>query len=312
VPNKTTLVTGGAGFIGSHLTDRLLSLGHRVVVVDDLSAGNSQKVPAEATFYKMDVRDPRLSDVIQKERVQVIFHEAAQPSVPASMDDPIKDAEINIIGSINVLEAARRHNLERFIFASSGGAVYGEPQYLPCDEMHPILPLSPYGAGKHAVEGYLRTYAQTYGMEYNILRYANVYGPGQTPLGETGVIPIFLRAMMGGSSPVIFGSGEQERDFIYIKDVVEATILAMEGEPGQVYNIGSGLGTQIVKVFSILKELTNYPGNPTHVGQQLGGVSKIHLDITKARRELNWRPEIPLETGLLMVVDQTLVSSAKE
>ena len=149
-------------------------------------------------------------------------------------------------------------------------------------------------------------------IECNILRYANVYGPGQTPLGETGVIPIFLRAMLEGSSPVIFGNGEQERDFIYIADVVEATILAMEGEPGQVYNIGSGLGTQIIKIFSIMKGLTGYKGNPIHVADQVGGVSKIHLDIGKARRELNWHPAISLEMGLSIVVNKALVSSVRE
>ncbi len=292
------LVTGGAGFIGSHVVDALIAAGHRVVVVDDLSTGRQENVHPEATFYPVDITSPQLREVFARERPEVISHHAAQVDVRHSMADPLHDARCNILGSIYLLECAREYGVRKVIYSSSGGAIYGEPLYLPCDEDHPIRPLSPYGASKYAVEQYLYLYRQNYGLDYTILRYPNVYGPRQDPYGEAGVVAIFAGQMLNGGTPVIYGSGEQERDFLYVEDCAHANLLVLERGSGRVYNLGTGVGTSVNRLFLLLKEITGYPGDPVYGPARAGETFRIYLDASRARNELGWRPLVPLEEGL--------------
>ncbi|MBI4202502.1 MAG: NAD-dependent epimerase/dehydratase family protein [Chloroflexi bacterium] len=305
------MVTGGAGFIGSHIVGRLIQEGYHVAVVDDLSAGRREQLHPEATFYQMDVADPALKDVLVKERPWVVSHHAAQSTIPASLRDPVHDARVNVLGSVNLMEACRAAGVQRVVFASSGGAIYGNPDYLPCDESHPLRPLAPYGAAKAAVEGYLATYGRSFGLRYTVLRYGNVYGPRQNPQGEAGVIAIFALAMLQGRQPVIYGSGEQERDFVYISDAVEANVLAIQRSADGVYNIGSGEGTSVNRIFTHLKGILSYREEPRYEPVRLADVLKVRLDCSRARRELAWRPTVALEEGLkhtveyLGLIDQT-------
>jgi UDP-glucose 4-epimerase len=297
------LVTGGAGFIGSHVVDFFIREGHEVVVVDNLHTGKVENLNPRARFYQVDIRSPELEEVFAKERPEVISHQAALVNVRESMLKPMLYAEVNILGSLNLLELARRYEVKKIIYASTGGAVYGEPEYLPVDEEHPINPLDPYGASKHAVEHYLHLYYLNYGLEYISLRYPNVYGPRQDPFGEAGVVAIFTGQMLRGEQPVINGSGEQERDFLYVEDVARANILALEKEGCGIYNLGWGKGTSVNEIFRLLKELTGYPGKAVHGPPKQGEVFKIRLKADKAKRELGWEPLVPLEEGLKATVE---------
>jgi UDP-glucose 4-epimerase len=292
------LVTGGAGFIASHVVDALVAEGHQVLVVDDLSTGKKEHLNPEATFYQLDIRSPELEDVFRREKPDLVNHHAAHVDVRHSVDDPRHDADVNIAGSLNLLECARRYGVSKFVYASSGGAIYGEPEYLPCDEEHPLNPLCPYGVSKLAVEKYLFVYGHTYGLRYVILRYPNVYGPRQDPTGEGGVVAIFARQMVRGAGVVINGSGEQERDFVYVDDIVSANLLARQALGGQIYNLGTGIGTSINQLFASMKSLTSYAQEPVYGPPKAGETFKIYLDATKARSELGWRPEVGLEHGL--------------
>ncbi len=221
------LVTGGAGFIGSHVVDLFLKNDYEVVVIDDLSTGRPSNLNPAALFYEADIRGPEIAGILNKEKPDYISHHAAQIDVRRSVSEPIFDAEVNILGSINLLESARMSGVKRIIYSSTGGAVYGEPVYLPCDEDHPINPLAQYGASKYIVEHYLFMYQVLYGLPYTILRYPNVYGPRQDPHGEAGVVAIFCGRMLAGDPVTIFGSGEQERDFVHVSDCAAANLLAI-------------------------------------------------------------------------------------
>jgi UDP-glucose 4-epimerase len=292
------LVTGGAGFIGSHVVDALVAEGHQVLVVDDLSTGKKEHLNPEATFYQLDIRSPELEDVFRREKPDLVNHHAAHVDVRHSVDDPRHDADVNIAGSLNLLECARRYGVSKFVYASSGGAIYGEPEYLPCDERHPLNPLCPYGVSKLTVESYLFVYGHTYGLRYVILRYPNVYGPRQDPTGEGGVVAIFARQMVRGAGVVINGSGEQVRDFVYVDDIVSANLLAQGLLTGQIYNLGTGVGTSINQLFASMKSLTGYAQEPVYAPPKAGETFKIYLDASKARTELGWQPEVGLEQGL--------------
>ncbi len=292
------LVTGGAGFIGSHLVDRFIQLGYRVAIVDNLIAGRPENLNRAARFYNLDICSKELQEVFERERPDYVDHHAAQISVQASVRDPVNDARINILGSLNLLENARKYRVKKIVFSSSGGAIYGEPEYRPCDENHPVRPISPYGSAKFAVETYLSYYRQVYDLNFTSLRYANVYGPRQDPYGEAGVVAIFAQAMLEGRDAVIFGNGEQERDYVFVEDVVEANVLALEKGDGAVCNIGTSRGTSVNEIFRLLSSIIEYSKNPVYASPRDGDVFKIHLDASKAQKELGWTPSVLPEEGL--------------
>lgn len=297
------LVTGGAGFIGSHVVDMYIDAGHEVVIVDDLSTGRAQNLNPAATFYEMDIRDPEIQRVFEKERPEVVNHHAAQMDVRRSVAEPIFDADVNILGSLNLMESARHHGVRKFIYISSGGAVYGEPEYLPCDEDHPVNPICQYGASKHTVEHYLFMYHANYGLDYTVLRYPNVYGPRQDPNGEAGVVAIFTGQMLAGEQVTINGDGEQQRDFVFVGDCARANLLALTSDDSTgIYNLGSGFGTSVKDIFQELKQITEYSRAPMYGPPKLGETRRIWLEAEKAGRELRWQPTIDLGTGLAQTV----------
>ena len=300
---KTALVTGGAGFIGSHLVDRLLSLEYKVVVVDNLSTGKLKNLNPSATFHHVDITHPSVSEVFQREEPDVVFHLAAQTSVSRSTKDPVIDGEINVLGTLRLLEAARRSGIEKFIYSSSGGTIYGEPEFNPCNDGHPVAPLSPYGMSKYLGEQYLELYRRLHRLNYVSLRYGNVYGPRQDPHGEAGVVAIFTQVMLEGKQPQIFGDGNQERDFVSVEDVVEANILAINRGDGTAYNIGTGRGTSVNRIFELLQSITTYKWGPERGPSRPGEVYKISLDSTRAAQELGWTPQVTLEDGLRQTVE---------
>jgi UDP-glucose 4-epimerase len=298
------LITGGAGFIGSHVADQILTAGHEVTIVDDLSTGRRENLPKEATFYECDIRDPQIDEIIAAVRPDVISHHAAQMSVRVSIREPHRDASINIDGTINVLESARRWAVRKVIYASTGGALYGEPSYLPCDEEHRVAPLSHYGITKHTVEHYLELYAHLYGLDYTVLRYPNVYGPRQDPDGEAGVVAIFAGAMLQGLPITIYGDGHQQRDFVYVADVARANVLALTRGSRAIVNLGSAVGTSVLDVFSEISSITGYRYDPRFEAQRDGEVYQIYLTGDKAARELGWRPGTSLADGLRYTVNE--------
>lgn len=297
------LVTGGAGFVGSHVTDMFLSKGYEVVVLDNLLTGHKENVSQGAHLFEIDLRDPRVDRIFKDEKPKFVCHHAAQANVQKSVRDPLIDADANIMGSLHVLEQCRKNDVEKVIFISSGGAIYGEPQVLPCDENHPIKPLSPYGSAKASVELYLPIYHSIFGLRYTILRYANVYGPRQDPFGEAGVVSIFARQMINKQRCTINGTGSQERDFVYVEDVARANLLSVEGGgDSETYNIGSGEGVSIKEIFSKIDKLTENNLQPFYGAPKSGEVFKIYLNVAKARKYLKWEPKISLGQGLAQTV----------
>jgi len=293
------LVTGGAGFIGSHVADACLAAGHNVCIVDDLSTGKRGNVNPSASFYQVDLCDAdALERIFADERPEAICHLAAKADVRESMAKPVLYAEVNIIGSLNLLQLARRYETHKVIYASTGGACYGELVYLPADEQHPINPLDPYGVSKHAVEHYLYLYRLHYGIDYAILRFPNVYGPRQDPHGEAGVVAIWTAQMMADQPTCIYGSGEQERDFVYVGDIAQANVLALTKGSGIIANLGSGVGTSINALFDMLKESIGYQGDKVHTAAKQGEVFRSFITNEVAREELGWQPTISLQEGL--------------
>ena len=298
-------MTGGAGFIGSHLVQRLLSEGWSVTVVDDLSSSpidDSKEVAAP--LHRLDITDPALADVFAEHRPEAVFHLAAQVSVARSMREPELDVHTNVAGGINLLQQCARFGVRRIVVFSTGGALYGDPEYSPCDEAHPIQPLSVYGASKHALEQYTRVISEANSIDYTILRPGNVYGPGQDPHGEAGVVAIFGSRMLTGEEVTIHGDGEQVKDYVFVDDVVAASIVASRpGAPaGAVYNIASGVPTSVNDIFSLLAQEIEYARAPVHAPERPGDVRRIYLDTSKARRELGWTPEIELREGIARTV----------
>ena len=295
------LITGGAGFIGSNIVDAAIEAGHDVSVVDDLSTGKRRWVNPKARFYEVDIRSPELDDVFEQEKPDVVCHQAARANVRESFELPLLYADVNVVGSLNLLECARRHGVQRIVYASTGGACYGEPSVTPVPETHEVNPLDPYGASKHHVEHYLFLYRKHFGIDYAILRYPNVYGPRQDPRGEAGVVSIFAMKMLEGDRPVINGDGDQVRDFMFIDDVVKANLCAF-GKGSGIYNIGWGEGTSVNQIFESLKSATGYRGPKVHGPAKLGEVQKIYLDSTRAKAELGWTPSVSLDEGLSSTV----------
>jgi UDP-glucose 4-epimerase len=297
------LVTGGAGFIGSHVVDAYIEAGHQVVVVDNLSTGRKSNLNPGATFYELDILNPEMRRVFDEERPEVVNHHAAQIDVRRSVADPVFDAEVNIQGSIRVAQLSMEHNVRKYVYISSGGAVYGEPDYLPCDEEHPVRPLAPYGASKYAFELYLYLFKEVRGLDYTILRYGNVYGPRQDPLGEAGVVAIFTGQMLSNKRVTINGSGEQVRDFVFVTDCARANLLVLERGSGQVYNLANGVSTTINQIFEGLKSATGYQRDATHGPPKAGETFRIYLNTKRAKEELGWEPEMNLQRGLKRTVD---------
>jgi UDP-glucose 4-epimerase len=298
------LVTGGAGFIGSHVADACLAAGHDVLIVDDLSTGRRENLPDAARFYEVNLRDAEaMEHVFAAERPEAICHLAARANVRESMQKPVLYAEVNIIGSLVLLEMARQYHCRKVVYASTGGAVYGEPEYLPVDEAHPINPLDPYGASKHHVEHYLHIYRTHYGVDYTSLRFPNVYGPRQDPYGEAGVVAIFANQMLKGETPVIYGSGQQERDFVYVTDIARANVLALTAGGGEILNLGSGVGTSINTIFQQLVQITGCDCIEVHGPAKQGEVFRTYLDATRAKTSLGWEPQVCLEEGLALTTE---------
>jgi UDP-glucose 4-epimerase len=292
-------VTGGAGFIGSHVVDGFVVAGHDVSIVDNFVTGNRRNLNPKARVFEVDLRSAELAAVFDEARPEVVDHHAAHADVRESLDDPVYDGEVNVLGSLNLLQQCVRTGTRKLIFISTGGAIFGEPAELPCREDHPVRPLSPYGASKAALELYLNVYGSTYGLDYTVLRYANIYGPRQDMLAEEGrVVAIFTQMMLQGRQPKINGDGEQQRDFLYVADAVSANLLALDRGSGQAYNLGVGQPTTVNTIFELLKKLTGFDGPRQHVPAKPGEVYRIYLDASKARRELGWEPRIELEAGL--------------
>lgn len=298
------LVTGGAGFIGSNVVDRFIEDGHSVAVVDDLSTGFRENVNPSARFYEVDIRDREaLGRVVREERPEVVCHHAAQMDVRRSVREPEFDAQVNILGSLNVITASLEVGVKKIIYASTGGAVYGEPMYRPVDEKHPVVPISQYGISKHTVEHYLQLYSVNCGLRFTALRYGNVYGPRQTPHGEAGVVAIFTGLLLEGKRPTIFGQGDKTRDYVYVGDVVMANVLALERGDGGIYNIGTGVPTTDQEVFDAVRDAVGADVEPIHGDERLGEVRHIHLDASLAKKELGWEPTVAFRDGVRMVVD---------
>ena len=311
---KRVLVTGGAGFIGSQLAERYLREGWKVVVVDNLSTGKRKNIHKKVRFYQMDIRDKKLSEVFLKEELDLVNHHAAQINVRISVERPSFDAEVNILGTLNLLNNCIKHRVNNFIFASSGGAIYGEPEDLPVNEYSQKNPLSPYGISKHVVEHYLYYCKQNFGLNYISLRYGNVYGPRQDPYGEAGVISIFAQKMLSGKRPSIFGDGEQLRDYIYVDEVVDVNMLVSEkmeeinkkdvtSPDDLAYNIGTGRGSSVNLLYKLLCDATGFKEDPIYAPPRKGEVKRIYLDTTKTKKEINWQSKITLSEGLTKTVE---------
>ncbi len=295
------LVTGGAGFIGSHVVDALIQRGHQVVVVDNLSTGRSANVNPAATFYQGDICSSELERIFEKERPEMVNHHAAQTVIQKSMEDPVFDVEQNIVGSLNLVLQCLRFGVKKIVYASSAG-IYGEPQYLPVDESHRVTPISYYGISKHTVEHYLNLSYLQNSLNYAVFRYSNVYGPRQSPRGEAGVVAIFTRQMLREERPTIFGKGDKTRDYVYVADVVAANLLAMEKDIGGVFNIGTGVETSDQQMFDLVAGLTGYRDNPHHAPVRKGEIYRICLDSGKAEKEIGWQPRFALREGLTETV----------
>jgi UDP-glucose 4-epimerase len=297
------LVTGGAGFIGSHIVDIYLNDGHQVVILDNLSTGRTENINPKAQFVQMNIQDPKVDQLFADHHFDAVNHQAAQMDVRRSVLDPIFDAQNNVLGFLNILQNCAKYKVKKVLFSSSGGAIYGEQDYFPADENHKTQPYSPYGITKLVGEKYLFFYSMTYGLKYVALRYANVYGPRQNPHGEAGVVAIFNKLLLEGKQPVINGNGEQTRDFVYVKDVVRASLLGLDHPNNETINIGTGIETSINQIYHILNKLTgaNMPvqHGPAKEGEQLRSV----ISYSSAERILGWKPTYDLERGLAETVE---------
>lgn len=294
---KRIIVTGGAGFIGSHLVDQLIADGEKVIVVDNLSSGTLNNINEKAIFYNLDIFDRNLLEVFEYEKPEYVYHLAAQSNVTTSIENPEYDANINILGTINILNLCKQYSIRKIIYSSSA-AVYGTPFYLGIDENHPINPNSFYAISKYTSEQYIKTYSRLYGIDYTILRYANVYGPRQNYISEGAVITSFINKLLKNEQPIIHGNGKQTRDFIYIKDVIEASILALSNGNGQILNIGTGVGISIIELFEIISNEISSNNVPRYVEKRFGDIIDSFFQIEQAKSILDWAPKYNLVSGV--------------
>ncbi len=297
------LVTGGAGFIASHITDAFIDQGHEVFILDNLSTGFKKNINPRAEFIEADICDQSLSQLFEKEKFEVVNHHAAQMDVRRSVADPAFDANTNIIGTINLLQNSVRNGVRKFIFASTGGAVYGEQNYFPADENHPTSPLSPYGISKLAVEKYLFFYSTQYKLNYTVLRYANIYGPRQNPFGEAGVVAIFSSKLLKEEQTIINGSGKQTRDYVFVGDVVKANLLTINDEKSDIYNVGTGKETDVNELFSELNKITGNNAAEKHGPAAPGEQMRSVITSEKLFKKFKWKPDTELHIGLENTVD---------
>jgi len=301
------LVTGGAGFIASNLVDNLISQEHDVVIIDNLTTGKEENINSKATFYKEDIGNTEsLEKIFAEEKPDIVNHHAAQVDLRRSVRDPLYDAQVNIMGSLNLINVSSKHNVKRFIYASTGGAVYGEPRYLPVDENHIIDPQSQYGVSKHTVEHYLFVFRQTHNLPYTVLRYPNVYGPRQDPHGEAGVIAIFTEQMLDGKQSTVFGDGTKTRDYVYVGDLVNANMSAMFNEAdlsGEIYNLGWGKEIKDIEVFEAVRDALGLSVEPLFDEKRPGEIDRICLTNTKAAKGLGWSPKVEFQEGIKLTTD---------
>ena len=298
------LVTGGAGFIGSHVVDRFVERGHEVAVLDNLCTGFRALLNPAARLFEADLADgDAVERCVAEFRPEVVDHHAAQIDVRRSVEDPVFDAGTNILGALRLLQACTRHGVRKFVYASTGGALYGEGRQLPATEAHPVNPESPYGVSKHTLEHYLYLWRLLHGLDYTVLRYPNVYGPRQNPHGEAGVNAIFIGLMLAGKRPRIFGTGEQVRDYLYVMDVVEANELALTRGSGEIVNLGTGVGTSVNGIFRELRSILGFAGEPLYESARPGEVQRIYLDAARAREVLGWTPRTAFRDGLAETVE---------
>jgi UDP-glucose 4-epimerase len=297
------LVTGGAGFIASNISDAFIAEGHTVVIVDNLSGGRMENVNPKAIFYEMDIQSPDVEKIFQKHAIDVVCHHAAQMDVRKSVADPKFDASVNILGMLNVLEFAAKYKVKKVTFASTGGAIYGEQDYFPADEKHQMQPLSPYGITKLCTEKYLFFYKAVYGLDHVILRYANVYGPRQSPHGEAGVVAIFTSKMLKGEQPIINGDGKQTRDYVFVGDVVRANVMALHYSGSNIFNIGTGIETDVNQLFNHIKQLLGSTCPEQHIPAKAGEQMRSVISAAKAKAILGWEPTVAVEEGLRRTVE---------
>lgn len=291
------IVTGGAGFIGSHIVDLLIENDFEVCVIDNLIHGKKENINSQAKFYKLDIRDESILEIFEKERPDIVIHNAAQISVPNSIEDPIEDSSINIMGSINIIEAARISGVKKIIYPASA-AIFGEPQYLPVDENHPLNMISPYGITKHTVEHYLYVYKQLYNIDYTVLRYSNVYGPKQDSSGEGGVVSIFCEKLLRNEIPNIYGDGEQIRDFVYVKDVARANLIAIKSDNSEIYNVCTNTKITVNSLFNCIADILHKDIKPIYTDEREGDIRYSYMSYDKIESELGWKPEYSLSDGI--------------
>jgi len=297
------LITGGAGFIGSSIQDRYLALGHEVTVLDDLSTGKIEYLNPQTDLIRGSINDEDLvQDLFRRRKFDLVSHHAAQINVRYSFDDPIRDCKTNVLGTLTILKAVIDNHVGKIIFSSTGGAIYGDPEVLPADEDTPLQPGSPYAISKLTCENYIRNLGRLHGFEYTILRYANVYGPRQIAKGEAGVVAIFTERMLAGKPPVIFGTGENTRDYVFVGDVVEANVLAMTKGNGGTFNIGCGVETNVLEVCNAVSEAFGDKALKPERAAAVPEVERISLDCALARRELGWEPKVDFVDGVRMTV----------
>ncbi len=296
------IITGGAGFIGSNIADLLIDKGLEVVIIDNLSHGKKQNINPKAKFYNCDIRDSKILEIFQKEKPQVLIHEAAQISVPNSVDDPINDASINIIGTLNLLEACRKTGVKRVIYPASA-AIFGEPEYLPIDEKHPLNMMSGYGVTKHTVEHYLSVYKSLYGIDYVALRYANVYGPRQDSSGEGGVVAIFSEKLIKNEIPYIYGDGQQIRDFVYVKDVAKANFMALTSGDNEIFNVSTNQKISINDLLNVVNSALGRNIKAVYTDERPGDIRNSYMSYDKIKNALGWTPDYNLEAGIAETIE---------
>lgn len=297
------IITGGAGFIGSNIVDAYIEAGHEVLIIDNFSTGKKENINPKAQVIEVDIRDKKIFDIILEFKPDVINHVAAQIDIRKSVSDPIFNAEINELGTLNLLEAAVKIGVGKLIFSSTGGAIYGEVEKKTgADEKHKEEPISPYAITKRSAEMYLHSYSANYGLCYTVLRYGNVYGPRQDPLGEAGVIAIFCGEMLKNEAPKIYGDGNQLRDYVYVKDIAQANLLALNLGDNQIYNVGTGKGISVNELFLHLKELLKFEKAPIYAPKRVGELSRSVLNCKKIKKDFSWKPKINIKKGLKLTL----------